>query len=176
MNMMPASFNAGQGAPASSARFSRDGRYRYSLSRYFGDGPTAIFTMLNPSTADAVQNDPTIRKCIGFCRRWGVGQLHVVNLFAFRAVSPFDMKKADDPIGPLNRRAVERALTTCEDKIVVCAWGVHGGFMKQDHEMIIRIGQISAVVPLCLGTTKDGFPRHPIYLPYRASLIPYRGR
>src|SRR5262245_34051042 len=93
-----------------SARFSRDRRYRYSLSRRFGDGPTSVFIMLNPSTADAERDDPTIRKCVGFCRRWGVGELHVVNLFAFRAVSPFDMKKADDPVGPRNRRAIEQAL------------------------------------------------------------------
>src|SRR5215213_9378089 len=90
-----------------SALFSACGRYRYLLTRQLGEGALgqakmATFIMLNPSTADATRNDPTIRKCIGFAQRWQCDTLQVLNLFAVRATLPRDMKRADDPVGPDN--------------------------------------------------------------------------
>src|SRR3954454_15761859 len=87
------------------------GRYRYLLSRQVGPGlRTATFIMLNPSTADATNDDPTIRRCIGFARQWGCGRLAVLNLFAVRATDPAEMKRADDPVGPENRDWFDRHL------------------------------------------------------------------
>jgi hypothetical protein len=77
------------------------GKYRYLLTRQVGFGDrTAAFIMLNPSTADAVNDDPTIRRCIGLARRWGCGRLVVANLFAIRATDPAEVRKASDPVGP----------------------------------------------------------------------------
>src|SRR5437588_2477108 len=88
-----------------SAVFSPDGRYRYLLTRRLGRSRrVATFIMLNPSTADAINNDPTIRKCVGFARRWGCGLLQVVNLFALRATEPRVLRAAADPVGPENSR------------------------------------------------------------------------
>src|SRR5262249_40146014 len=107
-----------------SAVFSTDGRYRYLLTRRVGPGrKSATFIMLNPSTADATADDPTIRKCIGFARRWRCGVLRVVNLFAFRATDPDVLKAAADPVGPENRRWILRSIRRTNRQIVVCAWG-----------------------------------------------------
>ena len=109
------------------------GRYRYLLTRQVGPGPrTATFIMLNPSTADATNDDPTIRRCIGFARQWGCGRLAVLNLFAFRATEPADLKRAEEPVGPENRAWFERTLLGTPDGPVVCGWGVHGEHMGQD--------------------------------------------
>src|SRR5262245_35053012 len=104
------------------------GAYRYVLTRQVGPGTrTATFIMLNPSTADASDNDPTIRRCIGFSRLWGCGRLVVLNLFAFRATQPADLKKAAEPVGPENRAWFEKSLSG----LVICGWGVHGAFKGQ---------------------------------------------
>jgi hypothetical protein len=105
-------------------------RYRYVLRRQVGPGARiATFIMLNPSTADATQDDPTIRRCIGFARQWGCGQLVVLNLFAFRATDPVDLKRAADPVGPDNESWFRRILPS--DGPVVCGWGVHGSHRNQ---------------------------------------------
>src|SRR3954453_788312 len=101
------------------------GRYRYLLTRQVGPGTrTAVFIMLNPSTADATDDDPTIRRCIGFARQWGCGRLAVLNLFALRATDPAWMKQADNPVGPENRDWFDRTFPASHDGPVVCAWGV----------------------------------------------------
>lgn len=101
------------------------GRYRYQLGRTWSDGPIARFIMLNPSTADATEDDPTIRRCISFAKREGAGAISVVNLFAFRATKPADMMKATDPIGPENndhlREWVGHEFGFA--KLVIAAWG-----------------------------------------------------
>ena len=90
------------------ATISECGLYRYSLTRVWDDVlPMCIFVMLNPSTADADIDDPTIRRCINFAKREGCGSLMVVNLFAYRATSPADMKAAVDPIGSGNPTTLE---------------------------------------------------------------------
>ena len=116
--------------PTKSAVISADGKYRYYLRRTVSGGSRiATFIMLNPSTADAQADDPTIRKCIGFCRLWGCGELYVVNLFALRATDPKMIGKTLDPVGTDNRVWVEHA-TGCAD-MVVCACGAYGTYMDQ---------------------------------------------
>ncbi len=165
-----------------SAVISSCGKYRYLLTRQVGLGDrTAAFIMLNPSTADAVNDDPTIRRCIGLARRWGCARLAVVNLFAVRATDPADMRKASDPVGPENHdwviRAVDRAVAAHEPADsgpVVCAWGTHGAYMEQDRTVL---GWIAGVcTPMALGITRDGHPKHPLYVPYAAALVAFSGR
>jgi hypothetical protein len=151
-----------------SATFSRCGKYRYSLTRSWSDGPTTAFVMLNPSTADAEHDDPTIRKCIGFAQRWGFGHMIAVNLFAFRAVSPFEMMKVRQPIGPGNKAAIEQALT--EAGAVICAWGVYGRHRNRDQEFVQWIDKRLGIELMCLGVTNAGHPRHPLYVSYATEL------
>jgi hypothetical protein len=133
--------------------------YRYSLWREWDmfNRMFVVFIGLNPSTADESKDDPTIRRCIGFAKEWGFGALCMLNLFAFRATDPKDMMSAGDPIGPEND-GILRSICRESGKIIA-AWGVHGSFLGRDKE-------VSKLIPMmwCLGTTKDGFPRHPLYV------------
>lgn len=112
---------------------------------------------LNPSTADETDNDPTVRRVISFAQREGCDALVMTNAFAFRATEPNDMKAAADPVGPEN----DKWLIECSNlaSLVVAAWGVHGTFKG-------RCEQVQQLIPnlLCFGTTKDGHPKHPLYL------------
>jgi hypothetical protein len=114
--------------------------------------------MLNPSAADAEHDDPTIRRCIGFARRWGYGALDVVNLFAFRTHSPALLKRAADPVGPENDRHL--AETVARASRVVAAWGCHGGFDGRNTKVLPLLGNSS----VCFGLTRGGHPRHPLYV------------
>jgi hypothetical protein len=151
------------------AVLSGDGAYRYWLHRrlgLFGTG-WCVFVMLNPSTADADNDDPTIRRCMSFAERWGCSGLAVVNLFAFRATKPDDMKRAADPVGLENHSYVLKAceLATMDPGgHVVCAWGVHGRFAEQDRTVMGWI-EASGARAECLGFTQDYAPRHPLYVP-----------
>lgn len=108
------------------AIISDDGEYRYRLSRTWNvDRPTAVFVMLNPSTADATNDDPTIRRCIGFANTWGYGSLVVGNLFALRTKEPEDLYDHPEPVGPANDEHL-RAIVE-DDPLVVASWGNHGG-------------------------------------------------
>jgi hypothetical protein len=152
----------------SSAVVSRCGLYRYRLDRRWGEGPTCGFIMLNPSTADAEVDDPTIRRCIGFAKREGCGGLMVGNLFAFRATKPEDMADAEDSDGPENQHfllnMVERV-----DGPLIAAWGAH--WMADD--LPSRWARLTFGDRLmCLGKTKGGAPRHPLYVRADAPLIP----
>ena len=166
----------------SSAVISGCGIYRYRLTRIIGHGPAATFIMLNPSTADADVDDPTIRKCIGFCREWSCGQLQVVNLFAVRATLPSDVKRVRDPVGPENKKAFDEAMRIIhgsgvdKPEPVVCAWGTHGGHRDQDLEVMRWLRGYPKIKPVALGITKHGHPKHPLYVPYSATLVPYAGR
>lgn len=157
-----------------SAVISACGLYRYVLTRIVGPGSrSTVFIMLNPSIADATADDPTIRRCIGFAQRWGCGRLVVLNLFAFRATDPADLKRAEEPVGPENRAWFDRTLV---DKLcvgpVVCGWGVHGVHLGQDR-VVLGWLETYGVKPLALGVTKDGHPKHPLYLPRSAEPMAY---
>lgn len=156
-----------------SAILSDCGRYRYHLAREVDGRPgTILFIMLNPSTADAASDDPTIRRCLDFVRRWERGRLEVVNLFAWRATRVSALKKAAAPIGPDNDRHIldtaDRASLTQGGR-VVAAWGAHGHHLgRADHVRRILAGQ---GIPLWhLGLTARGLPRHPLFVRATQSL------
>lgn len=147
-----------------SAVLSLDGVYRYRLGRRWGDGPSVTWVMLNPSTADADVDDPTIRRCIAFTESWNFHALTVVNHFAYRATDPKALRQVEDAIGPANWRHVREAIT--EGQFTVAAWGAHARSMPW-WRYTPDVADLAAKAnrPLrCLGTTKDGSPRHPLYL------------
>jgi hypothetical protein len=141
------------------ASFSRDRRYRYSLTRHWAEGPTVAWVMLNPSTADARQDDPTIRRCIAFSRAWGFGALEVVNLFGLRSPHPRDLVASDEPVGPGSDRALRAALREAE--VVVAAWGNLSGALRGRDELVQTWLPADTA---CLGVTRQGAPRHPLYV------------
>lgn len=145
-------------------------RYRYTLVRQFDKGHgTVVFIMLNPSTADAIKDDPTIRRCKGFAQQWGYRQLLVVNLFAARATDPKDLKLMDDPVGKYNDSIILDTIKGAERVIV--AWGNHGGHQDRDLEVMGLIEPYC--IPFCLGVTGSGSPKHPGRISYAAELLPY---
>jgi hypothetical protein len=151
------------------AAFSRDGRYRYRLwRRWDRSRPAIAFCMLNPSTADARRDDPTIRRCIGFARHWGYGGIEVVNIFALRATDPRALRSARDPVGPRNDAFMRRAAARSP---VVIAWGVHGALRDRESAALKLFGARSRL--LALGRTRSGAPRHPLYLRRDAEATEY---
>jgi hypothetical protein len=152
----------------SSALFSPCRRYRYELwRRWSSDGRYCMFIGLNPSTADETLDDPTIRRCVRFARDWGFGAMLMCNLFAFRATDPQVMKAEDEPIGSENDRWL--IVNGSAAGIVVAAWGVHGAHLNRGNTVRSLLGWKLQ----CLGVTKDGFPRHPLYLPLHTKPIHY---
>ena len=147
------------------------GRYRYALWRQWDEGKlTVMFIMLNPSTANAQCDDPTIRRCIGFAKSWGFGSLLVGNLFGRRATKPQDLKAegraGKDIVGLGNAEALEYMAERSE--LVVAAWGNHGAFHGRGHEIRQRYeGQLH-----CLKLNKTGEPSHPLTLPKNLRLRP----
>jgi hypothetical protein len=157
-------------AMATGAVFDSTRLYRYELTRRWTDGPTVAFVMLNPSTADDQTDDATIRRCIGYARRWGYGTLRVVNLFALRATDPARLRLAEDPVGPDNDAHV-LAVATEADR-VVAAWGAHGCYLQRDRRVLAMLGTIGDV--FCLGMTKAGQPKHPLRLSASLKPEPYQ--
>lgn len=151
----------------STATFSPCRTYRYSLWRRWGapEQGYAMFIGLNPSTADEVEDDPTVRRCIQFAKDWGYGALYMTNLFAFRATDPAVMKADSEPIGP-DTDAVLAELAK-NAGVVVAAWGNHGSHSARDQQVIALLPNLH-----CLKVTKAGQPSHPLYL--RKSLTPTR--
>lgn len=152
---------------AKTAVISDCGRYRYELWRRWAEGPHVLFIMLNPSTADAENDDATIRKCIAYAKRWGFGALCVGNLFAFRATDPMEMKAASDPIGPENDASLAKLARSAG--VIVAAWGVHGSHMGRATAVAKTLPTIKA-----LHITKDGSPGHPLYLKSDAQPHPFK--
>lgn len=147
----------------SSAIVSDDGRFRYALTRDWGDGPRAVFIMLNPSTADAEEDDPTIRRCISFAKREGCGSLRVENLFAFRATNPDQMfAHAHTAVGGTDRY-IREAVTDAGTGPVIAAWGGDKRAAPRAHHVLGMLFDIGRGMK-CLGKTKAGAPRHPLYV------------
>lgn len=152
------------------ASISGDGLYRYALLRWWAEGPMLTFVMLNPSTADADQDDPTIRRCVGFARRFGFDGVRVVNLYAFRATRPADLWRAGEPTGGIRN---DDLLAECGRRIrhgepVVAAWG-----MNAKPERVRRVLTLPGWSQAqCLGVTKAGAPRHPLYVKADVTLRP----
>lgn len=162
---------------AGPAVLSEDRRYRYRLSRSWerpGENVSVVtFVGLNPSTADENTLDPTLRRCLRFAMDWGHNAFCMLNLFAYRATNPLDMKAQGlDAIGPLNDEHLIWAAT--HSATVVAAWGAHGGWLGRDSEVLKLLGA-EGVELHCLGRTRDGMPRHPLYMKRDTPLIPYTG-
>lgn len=160
---------------AGSAILSDCGKYRYALKRKWdglltGQENLLGWVMLNPSTADAMVDDPTIRKVIGFSKRAGYNGIYVCNLFAFRSTDPHGLMLAEDPVGSMNNVYLVSVFRTC--KAVVVAWGNHGGYANRDQEVLGLLAN-HEVQPLCLGVTKQKQPKHPLYVPYSTDFIPF---
>lgn len=148
------------------------GKYRYLLRRTWDfNKPRALFIMLNPSTADASIDDPTIRSCVRLSKSWGYGSFEVVNLFAWRATDPAELMKASSPIGPNNDGAIESAVNRCD--MPICAWGAHKLAPSRARRVWETIKSRRPEV-FCLGTTKSGAPKHPLYIKTGTTPIAYR--
>jgi hypothetical protein len=141
--------------------------YRYSLSRVWNPNlPSVMFVGLNPSTADEQEDDPTVRRCVGFARKWKFGGLILVNLFAYRSTDPHGLLEADDPVGPGNDKHIVASARAAER--VVLAWGTKGCLLDRDERVLSLLPGAH-----CLGVTKDGHPKHPLYLAGKTGLRPF---
>lgn len=169
-------FELPQLAPAMfrDATFNKDGTKRVHLLRRWeadGEHRFVCFVMLNPSTANAEKDDPTIRKCIAFAKAWGYGALHVVNLFDFITPSPLELRAwvgvhSHHPRRhePLDLQIIRETSATAD--MTVCGWGTWGGWFPERAREVYGV----LTAPHALHVTKDGHPGHPLYLP--ASLRP----
>jgi len=158
----------------SKAIFSDCKQYRYLLTRppevKHPERGTALFVMLNPSTADASIDDPTIRRCRGFARDWGCNGLTVANLYALRSTDPTALRGHDDPVGPDNDRHLFNLALEYGD--IVCAWGAHAKRDRVEHA--VAIFRKAGARLWCLGTTTSGAPRHPLYLRADQPLVEWK--
>jgi len=145
-----------------SAKFSECMKYRYSLTRIWNDdtfsAPLLVFVGLNPSTADAEKDDPTIRRCIGFAKDWGYRGIVMLNIFAYRATNPREIKDVPDKIGKYNDVFLNNFAGDNNYDVIFC-WGAFPEYKW-------RMNQVENIFthgkPIAL--SKDGFPRHPLYL------------
>lgn len=148
-----------------SAEISDCGKYRYSLHRAWNDDlPACLFIMLNPSTADGENDDPTIRKCVKFAQSWDYGVLDVVNLFAFRATEPAVILRdgAGDIIGPNNDATILHHAKQAD--LIVLAWGAHGHHRQRDEQVEKALRSAGeSLHAIALGDRRK-YPRHPLYL------------
>ncbi|WP_224817131.1 DUF1643 domain-containing protein [Hasllibacter sp. MH4015] len=158
---------------ASIAIYSDCENYRYSLTRVWDPaGERALFIMLNPSTATEIQNDPTVERCERRARALGFGAFRVLNIFAWRATDPRDMRRADDPVGPGNDAAILDSLDWADR--IICAWGTHGEHLGRGPavEALLR----ASGRPLYhLGLSKAGHPKHPLYIGYAVQPVLWEG-
>lgn len=152
------------------AKISKCGTYRYYLNRIWDDKrPKIMFIMLNPSTADQVKDDPTIRRLIAFTKKWGYGGFYVCNLFAYRNKSikelKHQIKSGFDVVGPENDKVMLKVFAREGIEKVIFAWGTNGSLMGRDN--VVRALFKEAYY---LELTKEGHPKHPLYL--SSTLIP----
>lgn len=153
----------------SSAIISLDGVYRYVLTRRWGPGRAVLFVMLNPSTADAAKDDPTIRRCIKHARALGGDALVVVNLYALRSTKPAALGKHADPVGPENMQHIGEQTSTAGQ--IICAWGQSAFASRSEPDMrasrcgvvLDEIRTIAPHTPLYKLAGADGVgPLHPL--------------
>lgn len=155
------------------AVLSEDRLYRYSLLRQWDDSKgIVLFIGLNPSTADENIDDPTIRRCIQSAVNWGYGGMRMINLFGYRSTDPKNLLSVEDPIGWENDDWIRRGILKSDR--IIAAWGTKGGMKDRDKTVMDVIISLSLIE--CLGVTKAGFPRHPLYLSYDVNPIRYFGR
>jgi hypothetical protein len=150
--------------------FSPDRKYRYVLRHRWEDllpEKACMWIGLNPSTADENQLDPTLRRIKGYSHSWAYNCFYMCNLFAFRATLPKDMKREPYPIGCLNDQEIVRCAEKCD--LIVACWGADGKF-KDRAEYVISMLKDESKQIFCIGKTKDGFPKHPLYVSKQVKL------
>lgn len=156
------------------AIFSADCVYRYRLTRHWAHRPPLPVVMLNPSIAGADKNDPTINRCIAFAKREGLGGLDVINLYGLISTNPYMLKTAVDPFGPENVHNhiwfIAQALKARVP--ILCAWGTDGAIRNGDLKFL-KLAKARGVALCALGITKDGHPKHPLYLAGNTPMLPY---
>ena len=156
-----------QESTTGNAIFDSTGIYRYSLQRWWANGPMMTMIMLNPSQADAQRDDPTLRRSGILARQWGYGRLEVVNLFAYRSADHRRLKQVSDPVGPKNDHyllgACDRAHT------ILLAWGNWGSLQNRDQAVLTLLKPYWERC-YCLGRNRTGQPRHPLYAPRNCRL------
>jgi hypothetical protein len=156
----------------SNAVLSDDLVYRYRLERQWEGSPTTVtWVMLNPSTADAHVDDPTVNRCISFTRRAGYGRLLIVNLFALRATDPTALALHPDPVGPRNLVHVSAALG--EAQLIVAAWGAEPMALRSSVRLKLGTMAPAGVDVVCLGKTGKGHPKHPGRLAAATLFLPF---
>jgi hypothetical protein len=157
-----------------SSVISECGLYRYQLGRRWAwNAYSLVAVMLNPSTADAQRDDPTIRRVVKFAEREGYGGILVHNLFAYRATDPQELATAADPVGPENDAWLLRVLraSVAARQPVLAAWGA-SGLAKERAAVVARLAP--GVQWVCLGTTRDGSPWHPLYVRADQPMVPFQ--
>lgn len=160
-----------------SAEFSPCKTYRYTLTREWADGSCIAWLMFNPSVADEFVLDPTVRRCVGFSKRWGFGRLIILNLYAVRNPDPRAVTRMGvSAVGPMNDYWIlESAREACE---IVCAWGCaqHAPEIdaRIDHILSLVRAQNPEVSMTCLGYRKDQHPRHPLMVAYDTPRVDFR--
>lgn len=147
------------------------GKFRYRLGRRWAEGGKAlVFVMLNPSTADAEQDDATIRRCIRFAKAHDYNALEVVNLYAYRATKPADLRKAGYPVGTENDRHIAEVAGAAG--AVCVAWGVNVAGLERPQIVLPMLYRLGPPV-MCLQITRSGYPSHPLMLPSSCRLQPF---
>jgi hypothetical protein len=157
-----------------------DGPYRYWLERDWweraaesGALDLLTFVMLNPSTANGEIDDPTIRRCIGFARREGAQRMNVCNLYALRATDPADLLTHPDPVG-IGNDAILRDIARYHDcSRTVVAWGANKMVTPERVAVLTDSARQAGNTLWCLGVTRSGAPRHPLYVKADQPLIPW---
>ncbi len=155
---------------SSGAIFSPDERYRYSLWRIWDTAlPVLLFLMLNPSKANASDNDPTVERCQRRSIQLGFGGLFVANLFGLVSTDPTVLKGHPDPVGPENDEAI--MIAARQAGMVICGWGTHGQLNGRGERVLTMLRE-ALIQPYCLLQNSDGSPGHPLYVPYDRKPIP----
>ena len=145
------------------ASLSRDRRHRYRLTRRWTDGQSIAWIMLNPSSADALHDDPTLRRCIAFSHAWGYAALTVVNLYTLRTAHPAELARATNPNRTRSNTHLRAAIR--ESDATIAAWGNLPASLAHATLRANFVGTLLPANALCLGLTQRGHPRHPLYVP-----------
>lgn len=156
------------GSTYGGAVFSTCRKWRYLLRRQWEPGVEPLVVIgLNPSTADETTDDQTIRRCIGYAQAWGCGGLLMMNAYALRSTDPRGLWRVDDPVGPENDEWLRHVAGLYPDTTFLAAWGAHCE--------PARAAAVAGLLPslACLGLTKAGAPRHPLYMPGDLAPRPY---
>ena len=154
-----------QDGTVSTVTYSDCEKYRYDLTRTWdAGGKRLLYIMLNPSKADEFRNDPTVERCERRARALGYGAFRVTNIFAWRDTDPKLLRRAKKPIGPDNAAMLNASCEWADG--ILAAWGTHGAHLDRGAHVA---GLLHAQdTPLYhLGLTKDGHPRHPLYISYQ---------